>query len=310
VLSGLSAALPQVVAERRLVTANAFTTTLGAGATTVGGFASVALREVWGKDDDGAAWTALTACLVYAGTAVLASRLARRRLGPTDEVVRQPLAHALATVSRGLREGAVHVRERPVAARALLAITAHRFFSGVAFVATLLLYTAHGYLHRGFYGLGQVLTATVVGGLAAALLTPRVTRRVGTQRWIVTVLTGAAAAEVVFGAPYTHEAFLVCALGLGFAAQAAKICVDTLVQESIEDAYRGRVFSLYDMLFNVSFVASAGLAAVLVPDNGKSYLVVGLVAGGYLLTAVGYGVLLHLRSAGEPPEPVMAAGAA
>ena len=40
-----------------------------------------------------------------------------------------------------------------------------------------------------------------------------------------------------------------------------KICVDTIVQETIDDAYRGRVFAVYDMLFNVSFVSAALFAA-------------------------------------------------
>jgi MFS family permease len=305
VLSGLSAALPQVVDEHQLVTANAFTTTLGAAATTVGGFSSLLLREWWGEGDSGAARTAAVAGAVYVLAALCAHRIGRRRLGPTDAVLRQPVSHALATVARGLASGARHVRARPLAARALLAITAHRFFSGLVFVATLLLYTDRGYLHRGFYGLGQVLTATVAGGLVAAVVTPRVTRRIGTQRWIVTVLATAAVVVLAFGLPYTHASFVVCALGLGFTGQAAKICVDTLVQEAVDDAYRGRVFAFYDTLFNVSFVASAALAAVLVPDDGKSYPALALVAGGYALTALLYGVTARSGPAPEPPHPVL-----
>ena len=40
---------------------------------------------------------------------------------------------------------------------------------------------------------------------------------------------------------------LVGAFVLGVAAQGSKICVDTIVQASIDDAYRGRVFSFYDV---------------------------------------------------------------
>ena len=46
----------------------------------------------------------------------------------------------------------------------------------------------------------------------------------------------------------------------------------------------------------MSFVLAAALAAVLVPDDGRSLLVVGIVAGGYLLTALAYGaVVLRAR---------------
>lgn len=307
VLSGLSAALPQVVLDRRLVTANSFTTTLGTGAAAVGGVSSLGLRSWWGEGDTGAARIAVAAAAVYLTACWLATRIAVRRLGPTDRVTRQPLSHALGTVARGLLQGARHVHERPPAARALLAITAHRFFSGLAFVAVLLLYTEHGYLHGGFNGLGQTITATVAGSLVAALVTPRVTRRLGTQRWIVVVFAAAAVVTVAFLSPYRHWSLLLAGLGLGFTAQAAKICVDTLLQESIEDAYRGRVFSFYDTLFNVSFVTAAAVAAGVVPDNGRSFLVVALVAGGYAATALLYGVFVRLRTPGEPPEPVLAA---
>lgn len=304
VLSGLSAALPHVVASRTLVTANSFTTTLGAGAAAVGGFSSLGLRDLFGRDDPGAAWIAVVAAAVYLTAGLLATRLARGRLGPHE--TGHDLAQELRAVARGLFEGARHVRQHAPAARGLAAITAHRFFSGLLFIAALLLYTENGYLHRGLAGLGQVVTASIVGGLLAALVTPRVTRRIGTQAWIVVVLA-AAAMELTLAAVYTHATYLTAALGLGFSAQAAKICVDTLVQEAIDDDFRGRVFSLYDTLFNVSFVAAAAFAAVIVPDDGKSYGVLTLIAVGYATTALVYGVFVHLRAPNEPLEPVRSA---
>ena len=307
VLSGLSASLPQVVTARRLVTANSFTTTLGGGAAALGGGLAFGLRAAFGSDDLGAARTALVASGVYVGAALLARRIARRRLGPLHPPLHEDLRHAAQAVLRGLGEGARHVRERGPAARALVAITAHRFFYGLSFIATLLLYTRTGALHRGLTGLGQVVGASVVGGLLAALATPWVTRRIGSQRWIAVVFALAAAVEVAFGVPYTHGAFLLAALGLGFAAQAAKICVDTLLQESVEDAYRGRVFALYDMVFNVSFVAAAGLAALIVPTNGKSYVVLAVIAVGYALTSLVYARATARRSTSEPAEPAVLA---
>jgi MFS family permease len=293
VLSGLSASLPQVVPTRHLVTANALTTTLGSAATAVGGVSSLGLRSVWGSTDSGAARTALGATLLYVAASVLASFLGRRRLGPSA-VEAMPFRAAVGHVARGLVEGAQHLRDRGPAARALLAITVQRFFAGLTFVGTLLLYTERGYLHRGFTGLGEVLTATVVGGLGAAFVTPRVTRALGTQRWIVVVL------------PYTHPSLVVAGLLLGFCAQAAKICVDTLLQETVDDAFRGRVFSVYDTLVNVSFASAAGVAAVVVPDDGHSYPVLSAIAGGYALTAFIYGLFVRLRSPFEPPEPIAA----
>ena len=305
ILSGLSAALPCVVDQRLLVTANSFTTTLGSGAAAAGGATGVGLTALLGAGDLGASRASLVAAGLYVVAAVLAGRIARDLLGPLEPPVHERLRAALAAVARGVGEGARHVRERGPAARGLAAITAHRFFYGLSFVATLLLYTEDGWIGLGLPGLGQVIVVSVVGGLLAALVTPRVTRRMGTQRWIVVVFAVAAVVEVVFGLPYTHEAFLVAAFFLGFAAQASKICIDTLLQESVEDDYRGRVFSFYDTLFNVSFVLAAAASAFLLPPDGKSYLVIALVAGGYAVTALVYGVMTSRRAPLEPPEPVV-----
>jgi len=306
ILSGLSAALPHVVETRLLVTANSFSTTLGAGAAAAGGAAAVALRLPFGTDDLGASRIALVAALFYVTAAVLASRIAPALLGPDAPPRHVRLRAALAAVARGVAQGAQHVRQRGPAARGLAAISAHRFFYGLSFVATLLLYTENGAIGRGFAGLGQVIVVSVLGGLLAAVVTPATTRRIGTQRWIVVMFAAAAVVELVFGLPYTHPAFLVAAFFLGFAAQGSKICLDTLLQESVDDDYRGRVFSFYDTLFNVSFVSAAAASAVLLPADGKSYPVIALVAAGYALTALVYGVMTARRAGEEPPEPVVA----
>ena len=305
VLAGLSASLPHVVETRLLVTANSFSTTIGGGAAAVGGGTAVALREVFGEDDLGASRIALCAAALYVVAALVARTLSADSLGPDEPPLHGRLRDALAAVARGVLQGAQHVRERGPAARGLAAISAHRFFYGLSFVTTLLLYTETGFLGRGFAGLGQVVVVSVVGGLLAALVTPAVTRRIGTQRWIVTVFGVAAVVEIVFGWPFTHGAFLVAAFFLGFAAQASKICLDTLLQETVADDFRGRVFSFYDTLFNLSFVSAAAAAAVLLPPDGKSYAVIGLVAGGYALTSVVYGVATARRVPSEPPEPVV-----
>ena len=305
ILSGLSAALPCVVAPHLLVTANSFTTTLGSGAAAVGGATGVGLTAVLGDGDLGASRASLAAAGLYVVAALLAGRIGKDRLGPLEPPAHEQLKAALAAVARGVGQGARHVRERGPAARGLAAITAHRFFYGLSFVATLLLYTETGAIGLGLTGLGQVVVVSVLGGLLAALVTPSATRRLGTQRWVVIVFAAAAVVEVVFGLPYTHPAFLVAAFFLGFAAQASKICIDTLLQESVEDDYRGRVFSFYDTLFNVSFVSAAAASAFVLPADGKSYVVIAIVAGGYALTALVYGVMTARRAAYEPPEPIV-----
>ncbi|HEY8728636.1 MAG TPA: hypothetical protein VIL94_03565, partial [Acidothermaceae bacterium] len=90
---------------------------------------------------------------------------------------------------------------------------------------------------------------------------------------------------------------IVGAFGLGLSAQSVKICVDTTVQEEIDDRYRGRLFAAYDMLFNVTYVGAAAVAATLLPASGKSVPVMACVAAGYVLAAV----IFRWRSRQPPP---------
>ena len=72
---------------------------------------------------------------------------------------------------------------------------------------------------------------------------------------------------------------------IGFVGQGVKVCVDTTLQESIDDDHRGRVFSVYDTLVNVTFVVALLIGAFTLPRSGVSHLVLTAVSGGYLLAA-------------------------
>ncbi|MCW2658297.1 MAG: putative rane protein, partial [Jatrophihabitans sp.] len=108
--------------------------------------------------------------------------------------------------------------------------------------------------------------------------------------------------ELGLALPYSMPLLLVAALLLGFVAQGVKISVDTLVQQQVADEFRGRVFSLYDTLFNVTLVVAAVLTATVLPENGYSPTSVVLITLGYAVTAIGY---LHLTSRVQPPEPAV-----
>ncbi|GAB3880095.1 hypothetical protein GCM10027612_06980 [Microbispora bryophytorum subsp. camponoti] len=99
-------------------------------------------------------------------------------------------------------------------------------------------------------------------------------------------------------------AFFVAGLVIGVAGQSVKICADTVVQRDIEDAYLGRAFSVYDMLFNGMTVLGAALAAVLLPRDGKSYIALAVIGVGYLLGAVVYRMILP-TAVRRPPVPAV-----
>ena len=296
-LSAQSAAQPHVVEPEQLVTGNALSTTSGSVAAALGAGIALMLRQFFGDGDNGYALIALASAVGYGSSAFLARRFRPDQLGPDD--VQRSRRETVLDVARGLVAGARHVFERREVASALAAIGAHRFFYGISTISILLLYrnyfTDAGIFQAGLAGLGQVFAATAAGALVAAAITPAAVRRVGKNAWITGLFALAALTEIVFGLPYQIQTILPAALLLGIVAQGSKICVDTLVQEQVEDDYRGRVFSFYDTLFNVTFVAAAVVAAFLLPVSGRSYAMLAVVAGGYALTAVGYGFAVRRR---------------
>jgi hypothetical protein len=137
-------------------------------------------------------------------------------------------------------------------------------------------------------GLGEVLAAGAVGTLLAAGVTPWVVRHTGKPLWVTGLLAGGGLAQLALGLPYLPPTTVLAGLLAGFVGQAVKICVDSTLQETVTDDFRGRVFSVYDTLFNTTFVAALLLAAVVLPPSGVSYPVLVAVGAGYLAAAAAY----------------------
>ncbi|WP_143271422.1 MULTISPECIES: MFS transporter [Pseudonocardiaceae] len=286
------AALPHVVAGERLVLANSVWTVAGLTGGAVGTGVGLGIRYLGHATDSAAAVSTLIAAGVYAAAALLAATFPATALGPTDAArsAAWTLTRTLRDLADGGREVAAH---RPVAA-ALVAIGAHRLFYGVSTIATLLLYrnyfTDSGLLRAGLAGAAQVVAAAALGTLLAAAVTPVITRRWSSRGWITALFAVAAVVQVAFGLPYRMAPLLVAAVVLGVVAQGSRICVESIQQARIADRFRGRVFSFYDAVFNATFVAAAAVAALVLPDSGKSYPVLAVIAGGYALIAVWYAV--------------------
>jgi MFS family permease len=299
-LAGLSAALPHVVRRDELIVANALTPTGGTLAFILGLASGTALRILWELlEVDGDVGVLVTAAGLYAVAGALALRIPRDLLGPDFDPDRPAVREAVRNVLRGMVEGLRHLRRRGPAAHGLIAIGAHRFFYGISTVSLILLYRNYFYpddVDAAFNGLSIAVLVSGAGFVSAAVVTPLVTDRVSSRTWILLLLGVAAATQLFPGALYTVPALLVASFVLGLASQGIKICVDTFVQAYVDDAYRGRVFSLYDVIFNVAFVAAAAVAAVVLPPNGKSYPVLAAVALGYVGTALVYAWLTRDRT--------------
>ncbi|MEU1307427.1 MFS transporter [Streptomyces cinnamoneus] len=277
VLAGLSAALPRVVdSPDRLVMANSLSPTAGTLAATAGGGLALAVRLVSPRGAGADAWVVLLGAVLYLCAGLASLRIPVGLLGPDASVPRTRVRTALTVTARGLVEGLRHLAERRTAARALAAMTLMRFCYG-ALTVTLLMLCRYAWADDdgdGLRLLGYAVAASGAGFFAAALVTPWAVERWGRLGWMAVCAGSAAVLEPALGLPFEPAPMLAGAFVLGLTTQGAKIATDTVVQASVDDAFRGRVFSLYDVLFNVAFVSAAAVSALMLPPDGRS---VGLV---------------------------------
>ncbi|MER5524980.1 MFS transporter [Streptomyces sp. NPDC002677] len=279
VLSGLSAALPRVVDPERLVLANSLSPTAGTLAATAGGGLAFAVRLL-ASDSDAA--VVLLGAALYLSAALTSLTMAPGLLGPDRHPAQPSLGTAVITTARDLLEAIRHLAapQRREAVWALLSMTVMRFCYGALLVLVLMLcrYALSSDPDDGLGLLGLALGISGAGFFAAAVVTPWAAGRLGPGRWIVVCAASAAVLEPALGLPFTMVPMLVAAFVLGLITQGAKIATDTIVQSSVDDGFRGRIFSVYDVLFNVAFVGAAGVAALMLPPDGRSAALVIVVA--------------------------------
>jgi Major Facilitator Superfamily len=310
-LSSLSAALPHVVPADELVMANSVSPTAGGIMATIGGLLALGLNVATGNTERGAAITLLAGGGCYVAASLIAATMRRDLLGPARKAGQPPTARLLselASVTAGLAAGARYVLRRRGPAAALGVTGGYSFLFGPLFLMVILLF--RDYFYRSSVGaaeghLGGVVVASGIGYACAALVTPPATRRLSKPAWITVLVAFSAVVTLTLGETFNEAAYWAVGFCLYLARQGVAICATTILQEEVDDAYRGRVFAFYDMMFNVTFVAGAGLSAVFMPADGHSPAIVGLVAAGYAALAAGYWLA---RERGQSSSPAAGSG--
>jgi len=313
-LSAVSAGTPHVVRADKLVMANAVAPTCGTIVGFVGGVVGLGVHLITGGGLAGSAATLWFAGACYVVAGLLGTRLAKELLGPFAADVdrargqaRASLASELGDVFRGLVAGLRHLNERRRAAYALGAVGVHRALYGTLLVQALLLYRNYFYSggssNKALGSVTLLVITSAVGFGLAAVITPPGVKRLTKDQWIALWLLMGGVVTLLLGPTFDKYTYLVLGFALGLSAQCVKICVDTTVQQTVDDAYMGRVFSLYDMLFNVAFVVGPAIAIPFLPQTGKSYLVM-LVAGAcYVAASAVYAALTLRKPKAEPQSP-------
>jgi MFS family permease len=124
----------------------------------------------------------------------------------------------------------------------------------------------------GLAGLSLTLSIAAVGFVIGALIAPYGVRKVGRHRWMRLSIFAASLGSLVLVIDRTPVLLALTAFVTALFGQSVKVTNDALVQSKIDDYFRGRVFSVYDVVVNAAIVTGALCAAWILPISGDSWI--------------------------------------
>jgi MFS family permease len=290
ILAGLSAGIPLMIESKSLISANALAVTGGSVWVVLGGGIGLGLRRLVNGDttaDHADGYIILVAAAGYLLTALFASLLKKKEIGPLDHEIKN------ASFAQGIiemREGVRFLRQHIDAARGIAAIAIHRGgITALTLIALLLernTFNDPADSEAGLAGLSFTLSIAAVGFVVGAVAAPYGVRRVGRHRWMRFSLIASTCGPLFILFVRTPLTLICAAFVTALFGQSLKVTNDALVQSKIDDIYRGRVFSVYDVVVNGAIVSGAVIAALLLPNSGDTYTVPALVSAIYLTAGV------------------------
>ncbi len=291
ILAGLSAGIPLVIEAKSLISANALAVTGGSVWVVLGGGIGLGLRRLLGSDataNHADAFIVLFAAMGYLVTALFASLLKKREIGPMDhEIVEGSFKQGFIEMREGLKFLRIHVD----AARGIAATAMHR--GGLTALTLTALLLERNTFHdpadseAGLAGLSFTLSIAAVGFVLGALIAPYGVSKFGRHRWIRYSLLMSAVGPAFLIITRTQTTLTLTAFFTALCGQSLKVTNDALVQSKIDDIYRGRVFSVYDVVVNGAIVTGGLVAAFLLPLSGDTVVVPLVVFALYLIAALG-----------------------
>ena len=301
ILAGLSAGLPLMTQPQSLISANAVAVTGGSIFLVLGGGIGLGIRKIVDGASD-ANQSDATLILVAAGgyllTAFLANLLKRREIGPHDHEIKK------SSWSQGIvemREGFRFLEEHGDAARAIAATAINRGGITALTLAALLLErnTFHdpSDTEAGLAGVSLTLSIAAVGFGIGAVLAPLAVEKYGRHKWIRYSLYLAAIGPLFLFLQRSPLFLILTGFITALFGQCVKVTTDALVQRKISDEYRGRVFSVYDVVVNGAIITGAIIAAFVLPKSGDTPLLPLMVSVFYI-----FGAAYLLRPSKFPPR--------
>lgn len=254
-----SALLPRLVAKEDLLQANSLSATsealtrlvgpsLGGALLGLAGFGSVVLVD--------AGTYLLSAALIYVIT--IPANTAPETEPETPGAIKPSVFRSM---WQDWREGLRLVVGQPSLRGLFLVSTA--IFLGQGIISVLLVVFVKEVLHGGALQFGWMATAQGAGTLVGGLVIGQVSKRVGPRQLILagTVTAGALFLVVIYSASLPVALVLLAIIGVPVVGLI--VSIQTLLQTSVEDSFRGRVFGTYSATVALVTIMGMGAAGTL-----------------------------------------------
>jgi MFS family permease len=305
ILATQAASLPHVVTPELLTTANALFPPLGTMGSSLAVAVGLGIQHLVGNTDG----TNAGIIVLGSGSVLLAGYsatriLPKRVLGPHGLNVE--VRAELRNVFSGIGNAVTRILEDKRVFVSMLIVVTQRCAFGAVTLQTLLL--ARRVWHpvtqpdAALSDFGLAAGSTAVGIFIAAALSALVLNRASAladetgskhRRAFVRLLPISAVLALsmtVSAVALGHRLVMFAsALSLGLAGQFMKINADTTIQQRIDDAHRGRVFAIFDMVINVATVGGIALFALVAPIREHAQIAafaVGLLLSGVLVASI------------------------
>jgi MFS family permease len=263
-LSTASAVMPTLVAQPDLLVGNSMSTVGGTVATFVGIVLGTKLADPFGT-------TGLLALVLvlYPVSAFAAARIGSplRPVGQEATTIRADLAR----VTRELWGGARRLAATPAALGSIVSVSLDQFLVGLVTVLSLVVFKEQ--FEEGVGSYGNIVAAGGIGVLAGTLTVGRLEDRLPKSRIVALGFAAAGLTALVLAPVIAGPTILAISFVLGLTFAWRKIPVDTIVQETIPDGFRGRVFAVYDIVYSMARVIAAGVAVLIIPHMSTGWLV-------------------------------------
>lgn len=256
--------VPRLVPTEDLLIANSISIVGGTVALLAGVFVGGWLFDLAGN----------TLVIALAGAQwLIASGIASRITSPLvpHQIPEAPMRDELRRVLHEFSDGASRLVHTPRALGPIVSITLDQLGQGIVLVLSLFVFRDR--FGGGVASFSNLIGAGGIGVLIGILTIGKLEERFAKERIVAAAFLVGGLVLIAISLAINQWSVLLASFAVGLTFAWKKIPVDTLVQEAVPDGYRGRVFAVYDVAYNLSRVVAAFAAIPMLPAIGAAWSV-------------------------------------